>query len=72
MASLSPILVLQARAEARAVLLAAGEIASLDEAMNPLFDYAHQHGLVELVGADTVFAIINGPFKIFLFEEAVQ
>ena len=63
MTSPSPILVLQVRAEARAILLAEGEFETYDEAVTPLFDYAIEHGLAELIGADTVFAMIVNAFK---------
>ena len=69
MTAVSPLLVLQARADARAVLLAAGELRSLDEAMVPLFEYASEHGLPELIGAATVHAIITNAFKFLMLDE---
>ena len=69
MTSPSPFLVLQACAEARATLLAAGEIKSLDAAMGPLFEYADRHDLPDLIGADTVFAMIVNAFKHLMIEE---
>ena len=69
MTGVSPLPVLQARAEARAILLAAGEIDSLDDAMAPLFEYAEHHDLPDLIGADTAFAIITNAFKHLMIEE---
>jgi hypothetical protein len=69
MTTVSPLPVLQARAEARAILLAAGEIDSLDEAMGPLFEYADQQDLPDLIGADCAFAIITNAFKHLMIEE---
>jgi hypothetical protein len=57
-----PLLVLWERAEARALLLGAGEFASFDEAIAPLIDYAHQTGLLERLGARAVYDLICCPF----------
>ena len=56
-------MILQARAEARAVLYQLGEIDDLDEALRPLFDYAQVSGLAEEIGADAMFAIVQNAFK---------
>jgi hypothetical protein len=58
-----PFLVLQARAEARAILFAAGEYESIDAAIAPLMQYALTNDLAEQLGADVVFAIIIKPFE---------
>jgi len=57
-----PFLVLQARAEARALLFAAAEYADLEEAIAPLRAYAVDSGVVEEVGADAVWSLINTAF----------
>lgn len=58
----SPFLVLQARAEARAILYAAGEYDSIEQAIAPLVSHALATGLADEVGTDTVFAIAHKPF----------
>lgn len=58
----APIRVLQARAEARALLFANAEYDTLDEAIAPLMRYAHQHGLIEQLGAAAIYALIEQPF----------
>jgi hypothetical protein len=55
----SPLLVLHARAEARAILYAAGEYDNLEGAIAPLLDYALASGLTDQLGADTAFAIVQ-------------
>jgi hypothetical protein len=57
-----PLLVLQARAEARAILYAAGEYESIEEAFAPLLQHALDNGLVDEIGADTVYNIASKPF----------
>jgi hypothetical protein len=54
---MSPLLVLQARAEARAMLFLACEL-DLDEALAPLEDYAIENEIT-----DEGFAIIRAAFK---------
>jgi hypothetical protein len=56
-------MILQARAEARAMLFALGDYACLREATAPLIDYAHDCGLVHQVGIDTVRDVIAEIFK---------
>ena len=60
---MNPLTVLQARAEARAVLYQLGEINDLDDALRPLFDYAQVSGLADEIGADAMFAIVQNAFK---------
>jgi hypothetical protein len=59
----TPMMILQARAEARAMLFALGDYACLREATAPLIEYAHDSGLVHQVGIDTVREIIAEIFK---------
>jgi hypothetical protein len=59
----SPFRILQARAEACAILVDAGEL-ELEEAMAPLRTYALDAGLVDRLGADGVMLIINDAFGI--------
>ena len=61
MAKLSPILVLQARAEARAMLCAAGEF-DLFDALEPLHAFAAASGLLAKPGTGAVAAIIRSAF----------
>src|SRR5262245_7100866 len=70
MANVSPFLVLQARAEARAILWAAGEYADVDEALAPLRAYAVDSGVVEQIGADASWAIINSAFGLASIDTA--
>lgn len=60
----SPLLVLQARAEARALLYADGEF-NLEQAMQPLMQYALDTGIVDKVGAEGAVAIIKRAFVEF-------
>jgi hypothetical protein len=60
----SPLLILQARAEARALLLSTCEYADLDEAVEPLLSYAVKSGLVDDIGADNVWALIAAAFRL--------
>jgi len=64
MNSPSPLLVLQARAEARAILYAAGEFGEqLDEpAVVPLLQYAMASGITDEIGAERAFAIVKQAF----------
>jgi hypothetical protein len=57
----SPLLVLQARAEARALLYATCEF-DLEAAVQPLLQYALASGIVDQVGADGAFAIVKQAF----------
>jgi hypothetical protein len=57
-----PILILNARAKARAILFALGEFESLDQAVAPLREYAEVTGLVEQFGGDTIDQIILARF----------
>jgi hypothetical protein len=59
----SPYLVLQARAEARAMLYEASEYDSIEQAIAPLLKAAQAQGLIEAVGAETIEAIIRKPFE---------
>ena len=61
--TVSPFLVLQARAEARAILFHAYEF-DLEEAIAPLTEYAWKAGIVDDVGAAAVMAIIEATFGI--------
>lgn len=55
--------VLQARAEARALLFRCAEYGESGEATVPLLVWAIERGLVEAYGRDPIVAIINEPFK---------
>ena len=59
----NPLLILQIRAEARALLFELGEFDSLDQAMRPLFDYALTSGIADEIGADAMFAIVHKAFE---------
>jgi hypothetical protein len=54
--------VLEARAQARAWLFAAGEIATLPDAVDVLWQWAVDHGLVERIGVDGVQHVIACAF----------
>jgi hypothetical protein len=59
-----PLLVLQARAEARAILYSACEFDDLDDAIAPLLAYAADNGIAEPIAADiirTAFAGVAEP-----------
>ncbi len=60
----SPLLILQARAEARAILFANGEFADIEQAMAPLRTYAVESGIADTFGAAAVVALINTAFGI--------
>ena len=60
-APLSPLLVLQVRAEARAILFAACEF-DLERAVVPLMRYALASGVVDEIGAERAYAIIRIAF----------
>ena len=59
---MNPLLVLQARAEARALLFRTAEYQDLGEAVTPLLAYAHESGLADEIGAPAVLAIIKAAF----------
>jgi hypothetical protein len=56
-----PLMILQARAEARAMLYGTGEF-DLEEALAPLLSYALKSGVVDELGAERSFAIIKTAF----------
>jgi hypothetical protein len=59
----SPLLVLQARAEARAILYAAGELGEqLEPAVVPLLQYAVDSGITDEIGAERAFAVVKQAF----------
>jgi hypothetical protein len=60
--SVDPLLVLEARTQARALLFLTCEFESVEAALGPLFDDACESGLVEQFGVDTIKAIIEKPF----------
>ena len=62
MTSANPLLVLQARADARALLFRGGEYRDLEQAVIPLLAYAHIVGLDDKLGGDGVLAIIKIAF----------
>ena len=62
--TVSPFLVLQARAEARATLYRNAWILDFEEAAAPLRDYALKAGIVDDIGAAAVTAIIDAAFGI--------
>lgn len=57
----SPLLVLQVRADARAALYAACEF-DLEEAITPLTRYALDSGIADEIGAERAYAIIKSAF----------
>jgi hypothetical protein len=61
--SVAPMLVLRARAEARALLFVAGEF-TLGEAIDPLLAYAERSGLLALLGRESIDEIIFDAFGI--------
>jgi len=65
MPQVAPILVLQARASARAYLFAAGEF-TLGEAFAPLEHYAVDSGLLDEFGRDAIDQLIIAPFEPFI------
>lgn len=56
-----PMIVLQARAEARARLYRELEM-TLSDALTPLLDYAHRSGIVDKIGPGGALAIIDKAF----------
>jgi len=59
----APLLVLQARAEARAILYAAGEFDGIEPAVVPLLQYAMDSGITDDIGAERAFAIVRAAFS---------
>lgn len=57
----APLLVLQARAEARALLYTTCEF-DLEQAIQPLLQYALDSGVIDKVGADGAFGVIKQAF----------
>jgi hypothetical protein len=58
----NPLLVLQARAEARALLYATGEF-DIEQALAPLLRCAISDGIIDQIGAEATFAILRQAFK---------
>jgi len=59
---MNPLLILQARAEARAYMFHIGEF-DYETATDPLYAYAIENGLVGEFGIDTVSNIITAAFE---------
>lgn len=59
----SPLLVLQARAEARAILYAAGELEPLEAVLEPLLQYAVDAGITDEIGVEPAIAIVKAAFR---------
>jgi hypothetical protein len=59
---MNPLLVLQARAEARALLYKTNEF-DLHDALTPLLHYAVNSGVTDEIGGEAAFAIIRDAFK---------
>jgi hypothetical protein len=57
-----PLLVLEARASARALLLRCQHFETEDEAVLPLLEWARERGMAEEFGADVVWSIIDTAF----------
>jgi hypothetical protein len=62
-ARIDPLQVLEARAQARAMLFANGDYEDIGEAVTPLRVYAHEAGLDDLYGDVTIWTIIREAFK---------
>lgn len=62
MTAVAPLLVLQARAEARALLFAACEYDDVGQAIQPLLQYAMDSGITDQIGADGAFDMIRAAF----------
>jgi hypothetical protein len=58
----APLLALQARAEARALLWRCCEFKTIEQALAPLFDDATRQGLVDRYGEASIKALIEAPF----------
>ena len=61
-ARVDPLDVLRLRAECRGFLWWAGEIDSIPEAVDPLWEFAERSGLVDELGADRVQQILVEAF----------
>ena len=57
----NPIDVLRIRTQVRAYLFSIGEFADLPAAIDPLWEFAQDSGLVDQIGADAIQAIPVGP-----------
>jgi hypothetical protein len=66
-----PLLVLLARAEARAILYAACEF-DLEEAVAPLTRYALDSGIVNEIGAERAYAIVKMAFAEVVDAQVVE
>jgi hypothetical protein len=66
-ALVSPLLVLRARAEARAILYGEDQL-TFEEAVHPLRIYAIRIGLLDQLGHEIVEAVILDPFQRFISE----
>lgn len=64
-----PIMVLRARSEARATLVASGDY-ELHQAVDGLMQWASRAGLIEWLGEDAVIEIILDPFRRQFDEQA--
>ena len=62
----APIHILRARAEARAVLFWTGDEWTLGEALDPLFAYAQDTGLIDMHGEEAIADIVFNAFGIEL------
>jgi hypothetical protein len=60
-----PILILRARAEARAMLYGFGEFSDIEQATEPLRLYAVRAGILDMLGREAVEIIILDPFRRF-------
>lgn len=60
---MNPLLILQARSEARALLYSACEYENLGEALTPLLVYAHESGIVDAIDAPATWSIIRKAFE---------
>jgi hypothetical protein len=58
-----PILVLRARAEARAMLYGFGEFSDIEQATEPLRLYAVRAGILDMLGREAVEIIILDPLN---------
>jgi hypothetical protein len=71
--NLNPYLILQARAEARAILFFQhNEYNDLDEALLPLWQHAQRAGIVRALGEHAAKLLIEGPFLIEMARSATR
>ena len=61
-APIPPLLILQARAEARAILYCHQHYDTIEAALEPLFAYAVDAGIVDQLGEADTKAMIEAPF----------